>query len=381
MADENITEDVQEEPSAPLQDKNPLELSDEEILKLSPEAFKQKNEADEEDSSDEEVVKSPEDDPQEEVKTPDTTFEGGEDVEEPIEEVAEAEQPPEQSEEKTEEDTKKSEDSSIDYKGEYERLLAPFNAAGQEVQVKSVDEAIRLMQQGVGFHKKNAAIKDLKRKIQPLEDFKLLTDENISLFIDLIGKKDKNALNKLINDFGVDPLDINTDDSSEYKPNTYTADESRLELDEVLDELRTSPHYTNILDIVGNRWDAQSKQTVAENPRIMRDLEQHMKAGIYEVVSKEVERRRMFGEFTGVGDLAAYNQVGQELRQSQQQQAQQAPAVPPQQPVITQTNGTNPELNQKRKAAGTTKSMPSGQTAPQTNPLSMSDEDFLKAGF
>ena len=387
MAEENINES-QEEETTP-EAKNPLEMSDEEILNMSPEEFDSPDAGNEQASSETEDT----DEPDEEEESTDDEEE--ESKESSNESSVEQDKFSDSKDEDTSDDgetsdAKKEEglekNTQIDYKAEYEKLLAPFNAAGQEIKVQSVDEAIRLMQMGVGFNKKTAAMKDLRRKIQPLEEHKLLTEENISLFIDLVAKKDQNALKKLINDFGVDPIDIDTDDSSEYKPNTYTADENRLELDDVLDSLRDSPHYTNILDIVGNKWDEKSKQAVAAKPNIMNDLESHITSGVYEKVNAEMQRQRALGYLQGMSDLEAYNTVGAKMAEAGAFQEQQTAPLEAQNQNQTQqnvapTNKTNPELNSKRKAAATTKSMPSSQNPPQKNPLGMSDEEFLKAGF
>ena len=53
----------------------------------------------------------------------------------------------------------KQEESAVDYKTEYERLLAPFKANGRDISVKGVDDAITLMQMGANYNKKMAALK------------------------------------------------------------------------------------------------------------------------------------------------------------------------------------------------------------------------------
>lgn len=383
--------DKNEEPQNEARDFS--QLSDEEILELSPEEISGMT-GNQEQSDEEEEVQEKAQEENEVVKAQDQTFtdEGTDD--EATTETLNAEPETKQAEEEAEEDTKSTEKvektEKIDYKAEYEKLLAPFNANGKQTQVKNVDEAIKLMQMGVGFHTKMNALKDLKRKIQPLEDHNLLNEDNVNFFIDLVGKKDQNAIKKLLSDAKVDPIDIDLDnDSSEYKPNTYTVDDARLELDDILETLKTSTHYTNILDIVGNKWDDKSKQAVAEQPSIMRDLNQHMESGIYDLVNAEVERQRMFGNLVGMSDLEAYNSVGNAMAQNGMLQGQSQQEAPLNQPSsgtsntqVTSQQQTNPELKQKRKAAATTKSMPSGQASNQkTNPLSLSDEDFLKQGF
>src|SRR5690606_29540484 len=75
------------------------------------------------------------------------------------------------------------ETKSVDYEAEYKRLLTPFKANGREIQVKSVDDAIQLMQMGANYNKKMAALKPNLKLMKMLQNNNLLTEDKLSFFI------------------------------------------------------------------------------------------------------------------------------------------------------------------------------------------------------
>lgn len=268
----------------------------------------------------------------------------------------------------------------IDYKAEYLRIVAPFKANGRDVEVAGVDDAIALMQMGANYNKKMAALKPNLKMLKLLENNGLLSEEKLSFLIDL-SNKNPNAINKLVKDSGIDPLDLNEEKAGEYKPKTYNVDDREVELDTVLEEIQDTPTYTRTLDVVGNKWDGASKQTIADSPEVLKVINTHMQNGVYDIVSAEVENQRMFGRLKGLSDIEAYRQVGDAIQAkggfnhlAQSGKPANAPTIvtPPPKPA------TDPKLNEKRRAASSTK--PSGSTpvSADFNPLNLSDEEFSK---
>lgn len=272
--------------------------------------------------------------------------------------------------------------ASIDYKSEYERLMAPFKANGRDIQVKSVEDAVSLMQMGANYNKKMAALKPNLKLLKMLENSGLLSEEKLSYLIDL-DKKNPAAISKLVKDSGLDPLDIDTEKAGGYKPNTYTVDDRELALDSVLEEILDTPSYNRTLDVVTNKWDAPSKRVVAENPQLLKVINSHIDMGIYDLISKEVESERLFGRLSGISDLEAYRQVGDAIQARggfahlgrQEQKTPNAPVVVAPKPKKAE----DPKVREQRRAASTTKPAAPAVTPAEFNPLSMSDEEFSKA--
>lgn len=283
------------------------------------------------------------------------------------------------------EDTKSKDESKIDYEAEYKRLLAPFKANGREIQVKSVDDAITLMQMGANYNKKMAALKPNLKLMKLLENNGLLSEEKIGFLIDL-NRKNPEAINKLVKDSGIDPMDLDAEKASAYKQTAYTVDDREIELDTVLEEIQETPTYTRTLEIVSTKWDAASKQVVAQTPALLRVINDHVKSGIYDLIAQEIESERLFGRLNGLSDIEAYRQVGDALHargafnhlvqgSSPNQGKPAAPkvVVPPK-----PKKDEDDKLKDKRRAASSTKPAPPSTTPKDFDPLALSDEEFSK---
>lgn len=276
----------------------------------------------------------------------------------------------------------------VNYEDVGKRILAPFKANGKDIQVKSVDDAIQLMQMGANYNKKMAALKPNLKLMKLLQNNGLLSEEKIGFLIDLTNKN-VGAINKLVQESGVDPMDLNADKASEYKQSTYTVDDREIALDTVLDEIKESKKYTQTLDVVGNKWDDASKRIVADQPELIRVINGHMESGVYDLIAAEIDNERMLGRLKGVTDIEAYRQVGdalakrgafQRLLQGSSQEETKTPEreepVVPRKPV-KQVDAA--ALKDKRRAASSTKpSTPSKQKPADFNPLAMSDAEFEK---
>ena len=271
----------------------------------------------------------------------------------------------------------------LDYKAAYERLTAPFRANGKEMKVDNVDDAITLMQMGANYNKKMAALKPNLKLIKMLENHELLSEEKLSYLIDL-SKKNPAAIQKLLKDSGIDPLEMNeAEEKSEYKPGTYTVADKEIELEEVLDRLQDTPTYHKTLDVVSNKWDGPSKQAIAEAPQILEVINDHMARGVYDVIIPEVERERALGRLNGLSNLQAYQQVGAAIHErngfDHLKQTASEPSPPPRREVKPTGKSADSARNDKRRAASPTRSgAPSAKPAGDFNPLAMSDEEFEK---
>ena len=289
-------------------------------------------------------------------------------------------------EEKTEaekqEEKAKKETQAVDYEAEYKRLLAPFKANGREIQVKSVDDAVALMQMGANYNKRRAALKPNLKMLKLLENNGLLSEEKISYLIDL-EKKNPAAINKLVKDSGLDPMDLDAEKAGEYKPKIHSVDDREIDLDTVLDEIQDTPTYTQTLEIVSKKWDGASKQTIASTPQLLKVINDHVANGIYDLINQEVERERMFGRLNGLSDIEAYRRVGDAINaRGGFNHLVSNQGKPNQEPVVVQPKPKAPaddKLNEKRRAASSTKpANVSTAAASDFNPLALSDEEFSK---
>lgn len=274
-----------------------------------------------------------------------------------------------------------SEEAPIDYEAVYKQLTAPFKANGRDIQVKDVNDAISLMQMGANYNKKMAALKPNLKLMKLLENNGLLSEEKLSFLIDL-EKKNPDAINKLIKDSGVDPLDIDAAKAGDYKPTRHTVDDREMELDAVLDEIQDSESYSKTIDVISNKWDGQSKNVIANSPQILKVINSHVQTGVYDLIVKEVEREKMFGRLSGLSDIESYRQVGDAIQArggfdhlvTQGQRTQPKTEIVQPKPKM----GDEGKRREKKLAASSSQAVAPSKTDGEFNPLSMSDDEFSK---
>ncbi len=360
-------------------DPDIMSMSDEDILNMPFPAAESEPEARDEGVAEEQ---EPEGEVEHEQEDPDLFAEDG--SEESVEDLEDSDEGAEEGddlfsqdeadpdEEETEADAEV--DDTSDYKSQYDMLMAPFKANGKEIVPKTADDLRRLAQMGVGYNAKMAELKPIRKIAKMLENEGLLDAEKINYLIDL-SKNNPDAINKLVKDSGINPLDIDTESTEGYKPNTYTVNDNQLALDEALDDLERTSSGQRVIDVVSNKWDKNSKQVLVSNPAHMRQLEQHINDGIFDKVVQAVEQERTFGRIpAGVSDLEAYNVVGAQMAARGDFNTAPAPAEPN---TAKKAQDTKRKTSRKRAAASPKGSKPTTKTN-QANVLSMSDEEFEK---
>lgn len=267
--------------------------------------------------------------------------------------------------------------ADLDYATEYKKLMAPFKANGTDIQVKSVDDAIQLMKMGAGFHKKMAALKPNLKQMKLLEKNGLLDDEKLNYIIDLYNKVPE-AVTKLLKDAQIDPLDIDIQAESNYKPTNRRVSDRELLLDNVLDEIRETPTFQKTLTVVSQEWDDASQNVIASEPHIISIINGHIADGTFDKVMEKVTYERSLGRLTELSDFDAYKEAGNALAQAGVLQVPGTPqtsqSVPP---PGAKTSQKELERKHNKRAASPTKGA-KATTVPAFDPLDLSDADFAK---
>lgn len=378
--------------------KNPLEMSDEDILKMNPpEVEEPKEEPHQEEKEKQEESPNEGEDSKEESKEleENNDSENKTSEEESKEELTEEskEEPKKEeenvpsnsgSEEEKEKSSKEAEkkeenkeqpsekSATIDYKKFYEKIMTPFKANGKLITLKTPEEAIQLMQMGANYTRKMQAIAPYKKTLLMLENNGLLDEDKLSFLIDL-DKKNPEAIKKLIKDAGIDPMDIDTSTEPQYKEGSHKVSNEEAAFMTVLDDLKQSQDGMQTIKEINSNWDDASKNILWSSPDIMRTIHQQRENGVYQLIVDEMERQRTLGNISPETPfLVAYKQIGDVLVANKQK------AVPQPVAVKAKTVKTSTVKNsEKAKAAAPNRTTPS---APKRfiNPLAMSDEEFLK---
>lgn len=269
----------------------------------------------------------------------------------------------------------------IDYKSAFEEVSKPFKANGAEMQVKDPKDIVRLMQMGANYQQKMAKLKPNLKVIKMLENNGLLDEAKLHHLIDL-SKKNPKAVAKLIEESGVDPLDINTEASTDYKPTDYSVSDKEFNLDQALDGIKDTDTFTKTIDVLTKTWDADSKATVSENPEIIGIINTHMGNGVYDKVNAMLQQEKALGKLDGVSDVAAYRQIAEYMHENGMLREQSDESGKKDTSEVSSETETKKiakaARDKKRKAVAPVKQTSSKKTDSEENFLGLSDDEFMK---
>lgn len=275
----------------------------------------------------------------------------------------------------------------------YKQIFAPFKANNKDVQVRTPEEAIRLMQMGAGFMRYKKRIEPLLTRAQTLENAGIDSNE-LNFLIELKNKKPE-AIKKLVRDAGLDPYDIATDEAAKaadknYRPGDYSASSTQITLRDTLETTRSMKGGTELLNDLRTSWDDNSRQMALEDPAIISALAQQKEAGIYDQITAEIDRRLILGQLTNEPFLHLYHKVGVEMTENGMfteatntpgaQQKSQVVTTPKTKEVLETRTVPPAKTDKAAKAAAAlapVSAKPTSKVAPEAV-LNMSDEEFEK---
>lgn len=260
----------------------------------------------------------------------------------------------------------------------YDKVMAPFIANGKEIKLNSPEEVIQLMQQGANYTRKMQAIAP-HRKMLTMAQNNGITEDKLSFLIDL-EKGNPEAIQKFLKDKGVDPLTIDTESEPTYREGTHKVSDTEVAFRTNLDELSSTPAGKETLQTINSTWDDASKEVLWGEPALMTVIHAQRESGVYDLITTEVDRRRMLGQIApDTTFFDAYRMVGDDLvkKAEAEKAAAPAPTVVTPVPVATTTAAPKAVVDNadKSSAASPTRSTPKPAKV-NFNPLSMSDEEF-----
>lgn len=268
----------------------------------------------------------------------------------------------------------------INYQESYEKIMAPFKANGKTIELKSPDEAIKLMQMGANYTRKMQELTPNLKFVQMLQNNNLLDVDKLSFLIDL-EKKNPDAIKKLVKDSGIDPLDINTAEPTSYQPGNHQVSDEQTRFDAKLDDFKSTEAGMQTLQIVHSTWDDTSKAALFTNPELLDVFQTQRENGVYDQIVTELERQRTLGQVPrNIPFLQAYKQVGDYMVEHALFKPVEAPVTTPKVlgTRVAPTAKTDAAEDARVKAAAPIKENGGKKADAVINPLSMSDEDFLK---
>lgn len=268
-------------------------------------------------------------------------------------------------------------EQQVNYEDFYKTLTTPFKANGRDFQVTDPQDMITLMQKGADYVKKMTEIKPLRRMGKLLEDNQI-SEDDIAFLLDLKAKKPE-AIAKLVKESEVDIYGLDSIQTDSYTPQPIVVNEVDSMLQNTLDDLQaTSATFTQTLQVVGNQWDDSSRQTISQNPELLRILDRQVADGTFNKIDNVLQYERAMGRLTGVSDIQAYVEIERRMGIGHQA-VQPQPTSSPTQQVQSQAVAQQQQQEQKRKQAAAAPRQTQTQTSQTSiNVAAMSDDEFMK---
>lgn len=271
-----------------------------------------------------------------------------------------------------------------DYKALYEGLIKPLKANGKEIQLQSHDELIQLAQQGANYTRKMQQMAPHRKTLLMLENNDLLDPERLGFLIDL-QRKDPTAIQKLLKESGVNPLDIDTEAEPTYQGGNHAVTDTQVQFRAVLDDARSSDVGLAVLQSIDSTWDQASKELLFKQPSIVETMVSQHAEGFYTRIVGEMDRQRVLGRLpTGQSWLESYKEVGEQMANAGHfndlvaEPAQQRQNQPPATPVASRVIAPKAAPAADKVAAAAPSRATAAPAKTVRNPLEMSDEEFLK---
>ena len=286
-------------------------------------------------------------------------------------------------EKSSEEKDKKESEKVIDYKAEYEKIMAPIKANGKIITLDNPDEVIKLMQMGANYTKKMQALQPHIKLVKMLEK-NSIDEDKLNLLIDL-DKKDPEAIRKFLQDNSIDPMDIDTTVDANYKAGNHKISDGEIQFQDVINEVTASQKGQELVVHIHREWDQASKDAIFQDAGILQVLNEQKQNGIYDQIASEVDKQRTLGNLTNLPFIHAYKVVGDAMAKNGllgniSNSDGNKKVEPENKPVLArQIRPSKTVVNSdKAKAASPTRGSPPKKVAEEFNPLNMKDEDFLK---
>ena len=262
-----------------------------------------------------------------------------------------------------------------DYKAVYQRLFgAPIRAGGQDITLTNPDEAISLIQKGVGFHNKMNRLHGDLKYVEMLRNNGLLDESKLSLVIDAHQGK-PGAIKKLLDSAKVDPLSLDSAEASSYAPSDHRVSDEQVHFQTIVSDLsETATGKAVLVDAQG--WDQASKAEVYRTPEVLSVLAEQKEMGRYDLIVAEVKRAKLLGQIPATESfIQSYTRVGQQMMQAGKFGTPPS-AAPTPTPVAQKVVTPPAPANSKKAAAAAPTRVSAPGVAPKVNINEMDDAAF-----
>lgn len=220
----------------------------------------------------------------------------------------------------------------------FEKVTGKFNANGREFQITDPDDVVSLMQKGLNYNQKMAAIKPSMKLVKALQDNGIESVEDLGFLLDLKAKKPE-AIAKLVQESGIDTYDLNEEKAAAYQPSVPEVSDEVINFEMTAKALEGNPSFGRVVQELG-AFDDTTKQEIFKNPGLLNVLTEHVGLGYYDQIMNRLQYEQAVGRMQGVPFLQAYDTIGKAMFGAQQ--AQPAPTNVQTQQIPTQVINPTP---------------------------------------
>lgn len=265
----------------------------------------------------------------------------------------------------------------------FKKVTAPFKADGKDIQVRSPEDAVRLMQMGVNYGRRMHEMKPMRAQSEMLKSVGLDDPVKLNHMIEVM-KGNPGAIQKLLKDSKIDPIDIDVTKTTDYKPTNHAVDQKTMSFREAIEATLAQDGGSELISDINKSWDDVSKEALKDQPVIFQNLLDQKRSGIYEKVKTELNYQRTLGYLAGVPFVQAYHQVAtamqkagvfDEVKPKQNQVQSQQPLDTGTRKAATPAPTPNLSSTQQPRAVS---SPAGGQPKPEPDYWAMTEEEFLK---
>lgn len=258
----------------------------------------------------------------------------------------------------------------------FEKVTGTFNANGREYKIDNAEDVVSLMQKGLNYNQKMAALKPSMKIVKALQEHGIESVEQLGYLLDLQAKKPE-AIAKLVQESGIDAYDLNEEKASSYVPSVPQVSDAQINFEMTAKALEGNPNFGKVVQEL-SAYDAQSKEEIFNKPHLLNLLTDHVANGYYDKICARLEQEQALGRLNGVPFLQAYDMVGNMLfGQPQQVQTQAVPSPIPV-PVATKPNTVNNTARKAAAGAPATNQQVQKVTLSPEELWNLSDEEFAK---
>ena len=190
---------------------------------------------------------------------------------------------------------------------------------GTKIKLDTPQEAEALIKRGIEYNTRINELRTAEQAFETLKAHKLNDPDTLNLMIEC-RKGNKEAIAKLLADTGVDPFDLQVEESKEYTPDNHQISAESIKLDKVLDQVSKLPKGLDVITMVGNDpvWstDGSAELIGSQAPEMLTELAKHKESGVFDEVMNVVTKERAVDNATlrGVCNAQAYGMVYNYLR-------------------------------------------------------------------